>query len=116
MRKSKDCSSEGVPSGGQCGKLNRFLLFPSDSSMDNNLNKSSTSPGEQYVKNIPTDEGSGDKDADRKMLEEMNCLIAQTARELEIDAKKAIADLAKDKELMERLKKLKDDEDKKGEI
>ncbi|XP_064621318.1 abscission/NoCut checkpoint regulator-like [Lineus longissimus] len=89
-----------------------------DSDVPNNLNKSSTHLDEQYVMNIPADnEGNPRKnqdDADKKMLLEMNQLIAQTAQELEIDAKKALDDLAKDKDLMERLKTLKEEGKERG--
>ena len=45
-------------------------------------------------------------------LEEMNALITASAKELEIDAERALVGLQKDKELMERLNQLKVDRKK----
>ncbi|XP_064600570.1 abscission/NoCut checkpoint regulator-like [Liolophura sinensis] len=78
----------------------------------NNLDKGGSQKSLSYSKNINID-GDGQsrkkpyKDNDNVDLEEMNQLIAQTAKELEIDAQRAIAGLQKDKEIMEKLSEIK---------
>lgn len=81
---------------------------------ENNLNKTTNDPDKSYNKNISVpsqqpQQGASEEDKDDGNidLQEMQRLMESVAKEMEIDAERALQGLQKDKELMDRLQKLK---------
>ncbi|KAK7104442.1 abscission/NoCut checkpoint regulator-like isoform X2 [Littorina saxatilis] len=86
----------------------------------NNLDKNNPMPQKKFVKNIDVgtrstkgaagEDGKSGEDLD---FEEVQALMARAAADMEQDAQKALQDMQKDKELMERLTVIKQRQEKK---
>ncbi|XP_046582007.1 abscission/NoCut checkpoint regulator-like [Haliotis rubra] len=83
------------------------------SSASNNLNSDTSGPHKPYTKNIRT--ATGGRSSRELNLDDVNNMISAMAKEMELDAQKAVDDLQKDKEIMERLNELKKKRNTKGE-
>ena len=78
----------------------------------NNLNIGNSQETVPFEKNIHDNNKSPSSQAphtnDEIPLEEMQKLIEEASKELDVDAQKALSDLQKDKEIMKRLQEIKD--------
>ncbi|ESP02927.1 hypothetical protein LOTGIDRAFT_156883 [Lottia gigantea] len=74
--------------------------------LQNNLDKRSSTSSKSYNKNINSNGGACNESNDMN-VDEMHRLITAASKELEIDAEKAIEDMKKDKEIMEKLNEIK---------
>ena len=86
---------------------------------ENNLNRSDSREMQPFKHNIGEDKSKrSNEEGGEVSMEEMNKLIEEAANELELDAKKALTDLQKDKDIMKRLQEIKsrrkDDVNKQG--
>ncbi|KAK3092400.1 hypothetical protein FSP39_002347 [Pinctada imbricata] len=103
-------------------RLSRLRGVPDtrSSGTENNLNRSDSTEAKPFTHtNIGQDKSKrNNEDGGEISIDEMNKLIQQTADELEMDAKKAMTDLEKDKDIMRRLQEIKsrrkDDVNKQG--
>ncbi|KAK3580877.1 hypothetical protein CHS0354_032939 [Potamilus streckersoni] len=81
---------------------------------ENDLNKSSPQDAKGFSQNIPDGKGAENSEKlsnsagdDSISVEEMNRILSDAAKELEIDAQRALEGLEKDKEIMKKLKEVK---------
>lgn len=81
--------------------------YPAD--LQNNLNSPDTKHESHYTKNIPNlDSDYNTASGENVDWSEMNQLIREVASELEVDAARAIQGLKQDKDLWNRLAKLRE--------
>lgn len=78
----------------------------------NNLNREDSQETVPFTKNIDVSNKTNTQTTDKRTndeipLEEMQRLIAEASKELDVDAQKALEDLQKDKEIMKRLQAVK---------
>ncbi|VDI06487.1 Hypothetical predicted protein, partial [Mytilus galloprovincialis] len=73
----------------------------------NNLNREDSQETVPYTKNIDNTQTTDTRTNDEIPLEEMQRLIAEASKELDVDAHKALEDLQKDKDIMKRLQEVK---------
>lgn len=92
----------------------------SASTNENDLNRGETKDTKPYVKNITDDNGKkSNEDGGEISAEEINKIMEETSEECELEARRALKNLEKDKNIMKRLQEIKgrqnEDVNKQGE-
>lgn len=85
-----------------------FLKDQSASTNENDLNRGETKDTKPYVKNITDDNGKkSNEDGGEISAEEINKIMEETSEECELEARRALKNLEKDKNIMKRLQEIK---------
>lgn len=85
-----------------------FLKDQSASINENDLNRGETKDTKPYVKNITDDNGKkSNEDGGEISAEEINKIMKETSEECELEARRALKNLEKDKNIMKRLQEIK---------
>lgn len=85
-----------------------FLIDQSASTNENDLNRGETKDTKPYVKNITDDNGKkSNEDGGEISAEEINKIMEETSEECELEARRALKNLEKDKNIMKRLQEIK---------
>lgn len=85
-----------------------FFKGQSTSTNENDLNRGETKDTKPYVKNITDDDGKkSNEDGGEISAEEINKIMEETTQECELEARRALKNLEKDKNIMKRLQEIK---------
>lgn len=85
-----------------------FFKDMTASTNENDLNRGETKDTKPYVKNITDDNGKkSNEDGGEISAEEINKIMEETTQECELEARRALKNLEKDKNIMKRLQEIK---------
>ena len=85
-----------------------WLVDQRTDTAENDLNRGQSKDTQPYIKNITSEDNKkSNKDGGEISAEEINKIMEETSKECEMEARRALKNLEKDKDIMKRLQEIK---------